>query len=242
MSTPILQLQSLHKSFGALTVCDGMELDVPEGQALGILGPNGAGKSTLFNLIAGGLRPDSGRVIFRGNDVTRHSIHRRCHAGLGRSYQIPHPFTGMSVFENVLVGACFGTGHAERHAYDRCAAILETTGLLAKANTLAGSLTLLERKRLELARAMATQPSLLLLDEIAGGLTEHECESLVETIRDIHGSGTTIIWIEHVVHALLSVAERLMVIDFGRKVADGEPDTVMADSQVQQIYMGIEAA
>lgn len=241
MEQALLELNDIHKSFGSFKVTDGISLTLNQGEALGIIGPNGAGKSTLFNLIAGGLRPDQGTVSFSGQDVTQDPVFRRCHRGIGRSYQIPHPFTNMSVFENLLVGAAFGTGRSEAECYDSCVEILERTGMLKKANKAAGSLTLLERKRLEMARALATEPKLLLLDEIAGGLTEQECLELVSTIQQIHASGTTIIWIEHIVHALLSVVGRLMVIDFGRKLDEGDPQEVMNNPKVQEIYMGISA-
>ena len=235
---PILQMQGVSKAYGALTVADGLDLELREGEALGVIGPNGAGKSTMFNLIAGGVKPNAGTIRFAGQDITGLGAARRCRLGIGRSYQIPHPFAGMTVFENLLVGGVFGTGEAEKDVYDRCAGILDRAGLLAKANVRAGKLTLLERKRLE--RALATNPKLLLLDEIAGGLTEQECRSLVATIREIHASGISIIWIEHVVHALLAVVERLIVINFGSKIADGDPHEVMNSQVVREIYMGIE--
>ncbi|MGH1355780.1 MAG: ABC transporter ATP-binding protein [Thalassovita sp.] len=235
---PILSLSNVNKSFGALKVSDDVSFEMPEGQALGIIGPNGAGKSTLFNLIGGTLGVSSGTVVFDGQDVTRVSASERCRMGVARSFQIPHPFVGMSVYENLLVASSFGnSGHHD--AAEQCRDILQRTGLLAKANNPAGSLTLLERKRLELARALASGPRLLLLDEIAGGLTEAECHELVGTIKDIRDSGVSIIWIEHIVHALTAVVERLIVIDFGKIVAEGEPNAVMADPLVQEIYMGI---
>lgn len=243
VAAPLLRLSGVSRSFGALVVTDDLSLDLPEGQALGILGPNGAGKSTLFNLIGGGLRPSQGTIQFAGRDITGLPPHERARLGIGRSYQIPHPFAKMTVFENLLVGASFGdaTPRAASEKEARCVQILHQTGLLSKANRLAGSLTLLERKRLELARALATSPRLLLLDEIAGGLTEAECYSLVETIKSVHQQGTTIIWIEHLVHALLQIAERLIVLNFGRLLADGAPQAVMASAAVREIYMGIEA-
>jgi branched-chain amino acid transport system ATP-binding protein len=239
---PLLRLDNLAKSFGALKVIDGLSLSLGEGEALGVLGPNGAGKSTMFNLITGDLRPSAGRVHFDGRDITGLPAHRRCRLGIGRSYQIPHPFGGMSVFENLLVAAAFGDRRKEAQCYDRCVEVLELTGLLGKANLAAGSLTLLERKRLELARALATGPRALLLDEIAGGLTESECRELVRTINAIRGKGLSIIWIEHIVHALLAVVERLVVINFGKVIAEGAPAAVMTDAAVQEIYLGIEAA
>ncbi len=235
----ILSLDQLNKRYGALVVTDGVSLAVAKGDILGILGPNGAGKTTLFNLIAGTVKPDSGRVHFNGVDVTAAGAAARCKAGMSRSFQVPQPFNGMTVFENILVGAAFGRAgaDAEQHALRT----LELTGMKAKANHLAGSITLLERKRLEMARALATQPELLLLDEIAGGLTERECQSLLAAIRDVHASGVTIVWIEHVVHALLSVAQRLVVLNFGKLIADGTPDEVMHSKDVKNIYLGEDA-
>jgi branched-chain amino acid transport system ATP-binding protein len=231
-----LSLESLSKAYGALVVADGLSLDVEKGEILGVLGPNGAGKTTLFNLIAGTVRPDSGRVAFEGRDVSRLDAAARCKLGLARSFQVPHPFGGMTVFENVLVGAVFGGN--PRDPEGRALAVLELTGMRAKANQLAGGLTLLDRKRLEMARALATDPKLLLLDEIAGGLTDSECASLLAAIRDIHAAGVTIVWIEHVVHALLSVAKRLVVMNFGKIIADGLPDQVMASREVKSVYLG----
>ncbi|HEX9812766.1 MAG TPA: ABC transporter ATP-binding protein [Burkholderiales bacterium] len=236
----ILSLQSVSKSFGALKVIDDISVELETGTTLGILGPNGAGKTTLFNLIGGDVRPDRGRVLLDGADIGAAPAHQRCRRGIGRSYQIPHPFAGMTVLENLLVGATYGGASAEADAYPACVAILEKTGLRDKANHLSGSLPLLERKRLELARALATKPKLLLLDEIAGGLSEHEAKALVALIREIKASGITIIWIEHVVHALLAVADRLLVINFGSKLAEGAPREVMNDREVKRVYMGIE--
>ena len=237
----ILELHDVSKSFGALKVTDGVSLSVPRGQALGIIGPNGAGKSTLFNLITGNLAPDAGRIVFLGQDVTGYPAMKRVKMGVGRSFQIPQPFEGLTVFENLLVAASFGRGKSEAAVTDDCAAILEQTELMRRANTPAGALSLLERKRLELARAMATGPELLLLDEIAGGLTEGECQALVATIKGIHAGGTTIIWIEHVLHALNAVVERLVVLDFGRVIGVGTPDEMMASKEVREIYLGIDA-
>ncbi len=235
----LLQLDAVSKTYGALKAADSLTLAVEEGEALAVIGPNGAGKTTMFNIITGDVAPDSGRVVFAGADITRVSPHRRSRLGIGRSYQIPHPFANMTVFENVLVGAIFGAGSSERDSYARCAEVLEHTRLIDRANAPARTLTLLQRKRLELARALALQPKLLLLDEIGGGLTEHECQDLVETIRSIHARGTTIVWIEHIVHALLSVATRLIVMNFGEILAEGEPRAVMADQRVQEVYMGL---
>jgi branched-chain amino acid transport system ATP-binding protein len=237
----MLELKAVSKAFGAIVVAERIDLALSPGEALGVIGPNGAGKSTLFNLITGMLRPDSGRVILDGRDITDLAPEDRCRAGIGRSFQIPLPFDHLSVFENLSVAALFGGGMGQTEAIQHCGRTLELTGLEAKANRRAGSLPLLDRKRLELARALATRPRTLLLDEIAGGLTEAECHELVETIRTIHAGGVGIIWIEHVVHALLAVVQRLVVLDFGRVVAQGVPPEVMRSSAVQTIYMGVPA-
>ena len=237
----LLRLDSVSKSFGALKVVDAISLSVDAGETLGIVGPNGAGKTTLFNLISGDLRVDSGAVRFAGREITSLPPHRRCRAGLGRTYQIPQPFGAMTVFENLLVAASFGGGLRERDAYPVCVAALEVTGLLARANRLAGTLTLLDRKRLELARALATRPKLLLLDEIAAGLTEAEAQDLIGELKAIRARGIAMIWIEHVMHALLSVADRLLVINLGRCLAEGAPRDVIGDLEVKRVYLGIEA-
>ena len=236
----ILRLENVTKSFGALVVADEISFEVPQGQALGIIGPNGAGKSTLFDLITGNIPADVGRIEFDGQDVTRLPSMKRVHAGVGRSFQIPQPFEKLTAFENLLVAGTFGRNMNEAAVTDHCAEILEQTHMLDRANTPAGKLSLLERKRLELARAMATDPKLLLLDEIAGGLTEAECQSLITTIKNIHSRGVTIVWIEHVLNALTSVVERLLVLDFGKVIAIGEPGEIMNSKEVREIYLGIE--
>ncbi len=237
---PILELNAVSKSFGALVVAEDIRFSVEPGEALGVIGPNGAGKSTLFNLINGNLSVAGGAIRFDGRDVTHTPPMQRCLAGMGRTFQIPQPFERLTVYENLLVAGAFGTGASEADVAGFCADILVETGLIAKANRQAASLTLLERKRLELARALATRPKLLLLDEIAGGLTEGECRQLVATIRRIHQRGMTIIWIEHVLHALTAVAERILVLNFGRVVGIGAPEAIMASDEVRAIYLGME--
>lgn len=224
-----------------MVAADDIAFNVAAGEALGIIGPNGAGKTTLFNLIAGGLFPDAGTIHLDGHDITAARPHQRCRAGIARSYQIPRPFENFTVFENLLVAAVHGGRKSEADAAQLCGEILNRCRLLPRANALAGSLTLLERKRLEMARALATAPRLLLLDEIAGGLTESECAELVGTIKELRATGVTIVWIEHIVHALVAVVDRLIVLNFGRKIADGNPQAVMSSADVQQIYIGIEA-
>jgi branched-chain amino acid transport system ATP-binding protein len=238
---PILALEKISKRFGAVVVADGIDLTLNEGEALGIIGPNGAGKSTLFGMATGTVTPDSGWVLYDGKDITRLAPERRCRLGLARSFQIPQPFSGMTVFENVVVAAAFGAGESEKAVYGRCADLLNRCGLIEKANMHAGGLTLLDRKRLEFARALATEPRVLLLDEVAGGLTEHECGTLVELIKSVRAGGVSIIWIEHVVHALLAIVNRLAVLHGGKIIAQGDPHTVIRSPQVAEIYMGIAA-
>ena len=238
MPAPLLALEQISKRFGAIVVANRIDLALAPGEALGIIGPNGAGKTTLFGMISGTLAPDGGRVVYAGRDITHLPPAQRCALGIGRSFQIPQPFSGMSVFENLVVAAAFGGGRRERDAYESCMAILTRCGLAGKANRLAGSLTLLDRKRLELARTLASDPKVLLLDEVAGGLTEHECRDLIALIGEIKRSGVSIVWIEHVVHALLASVDRLLVLHNGAFIADGEPRAVIKRPQVAEIYLG----
>jgi len=236
--TALLEVAGLAKRYGRLTVVDDLSFSVAEGEAFGIVGPNGAGKSTTLDLVSGVVRPDAGRVHLGGEDVTRLGPAARARAGLGRSYQVPRPFGGMTVFENALVAATFAgavrRAEAERTALDS----LERTGLLGRADEAAGSLRLLDRKRLELARALATRPRVVLLDEIAGGLTEHEVPELVETVRAVRREGVTVVWIEHVVRALLAVADRLLCLTYGKVLAVGGPREVLASPEVRRVYLG----
>jgi branched-chain amino acid transport system ATP-binding protein len=240
IGAPILALEKISKRFGAIVVADGIDLALAEGESLGIIGPNGAGKTTLFGIISGAVAPDEGRVLFAGRDITHAPPAQRCRMGIGRSFQIPLPFAGMSVFENLVVAAAFGAGRRERDVYESCMEILDRCGLADKANRRAGGLTLIDRKRLELARALATDPRVLLLDEVAGGLTERECLVLVNLIAEIKRGGVSIIWIEHVVHALLASIDRLLVLYNGTFIAEGDPHPVIRSPAVAEIYMGIE--
>lgn len=237
----ILSLNSVGKSYGAVTVVDQLTLNINAGEAVGIIGPNGAGKSSLFNVISGLIPVDSGSIKLNEQDVTNFSLEQRCHLGISRAFQIPKPFEGMTVYENLLVGSTFGAGRSQAESEDVAYDILEKTGLLKQANVRAGSLRLLDRKRLELAKALSTDPQILLLDEIAGGLTDRECESLIALINNLKEGGTTIVWIEHVLRALMAFAERLIVLNFGKKIADGKPSDVWMMPEVKQIYLGIEA-
>lgn len=240
-SAPLLAANGLHKRFGALQVLDDVTVEVAEGTALGIVGPNGAGKTTLLDLLAGATRADAGVVLLHGRDVTGLRAAARCRLGVGRTHQVPRPFSGMTVFENALVAAATGGGMRGRTAREKALAALELTDMLRLGNRPAATLGLLDRKRLELARALATAPQLLLLDEIAGGLTEAETHELVEQITQLHAGGLTIVWIEHVVHALLRVAQRLICLAGGRIIADGEPSSVMNNQAVIDAYLGSAA-
>jgi branched-chain amino acid transport system ATP-binding protein len=234
----ILAASAIHKRFGALVVLDGVDFSVHPGEAVGIVGPNGAGKTTLLGVLVGALEPSSGSVHFQGADVTVMPASERCRKGIVRTHQIPRPFSGMTVFENVFAAASNGGGFARNEAYGRSIDSLTLCGMLAIANRRAEQLGLLDRKRLELARALATNPVVLLLDEIGGGLTDREAADLVETIRELRRRGIAIVWIEHIVHVLLQVAERLICMDAGRIIADGDPRNVMADQVVIEAYLG----
>jgi branched-chain amino acid transport system ATP-binding protein len=240
MTTPLLEIEHVTQSFGSLTVLNDLSFSVATGEALGILGPNGAGKTTLLNVICGEVTPKSGSIRFDGRDITRAPAAQRCVGGIGRTYQVPRPFGGMTVFENALVAATFGRGAGERDSHALCRDVLERTGLFALRDQLASKLRLLDRKRLELARALCTSPRLLLLDEIAGGLTDAEVSSLLQTLASIRTQGVTIIWIEHIVHALASTVDRIMAMNFGSKLIEGAPHEVLNSKAVQEIYLGVE--
>lgn len=234
----MLQVTGVSKRFGRVVTAEDLTFSVEAGTALGIVGPNGAGKSTLLSLIGGVQPADAGTIVFDGKDITRTSAGARCEMGIARSFQIPRPFVDMTVFENVYVGAAFGGRSGGQAGYDSASEALEIAGLTHLANVPAGQLRLLDRKRLELARALATQPKLILLDEIAGGLTEKELPPLIEMIRGLRDSGVTVIWIEHIVHALLAVVDELMCLAFGKILAIGEPREVMASPDVIEVYLG----
>ena len=236
----LVELHGVSKSFGSVKAIEDVSLIVAEGEALGIVGPNGAGKTTLLNVIAGSLRPDRGSVLFEGRDITRLAGNEHCRVGIARTFQIPRPFSGLTTFENVLVGAIHGGGKADSNVQQACVEALERARLLGKANALAGQLTLLERKRLELARALATRPRVLLLDEIGGGLTEPEVVELVATIEELRAGGIAIVWIEHIVHAVVSVVDRLVALAAGRKLIEGDPRVVLASPELRDVYLGAD--
>jgi branched-chain amino acid transport system ATP-binding protein len=236
----LIELRDVSKSFGSVAAVRDVSLTLDPGEALGIVGPNGAGKTTVLNLIGGTLKPDRGRVVFDGRDITRLPSHHHSRVGIGRTFQIPRPFGGLTAYENVLVAYTYGRAGARGEAAGACLRVLEQAELAHKANTVASSLTLLERKRLEIARAVATKPRLLLLDEVAGGLTEPEVNALVATVKELRAEGIAIVWIEHIVHALLSVVDRMLALAEGRNLIEGEPREVMASPALRDVYLGRE--
>ena len=238
MSTPLLEATGIAQRFGALVVLEGVDFQLAPGESVGVVGPNGAGKTTLLSILAGSIRPTSGRVRYEGNDVTGLRADRRCRLGIARTHQIPRPFTGMTVFENVLVGALLGAAHRRTTAYERAVDVLETCDLVGVANRRAADLGLLDRKRLELARALATDPKVVFLDEIGGGLTDSEAIELVSTIKELRRAGIALIWIEHIVHILVQAIDQLICLDAGKIIADGIPDDVLADTAVIDAYLG----
>jgi branched-chain amino acid transport system ATP-binding protein len=238
MAESLLELDHVTKRFGRVVIAEDLSLAVGAGDTVGIVGPNGAGKTSLFGLISGDLSPDAGQVRFAGKTITKLDAAGRCRLGVGRTYQVPRPFADMTVFENVLVAAQQGGGLRRKASYATAAAALERTGMVGEANLPASRLGLLQRKRLEIARALATKPALLLLDEVAGGLTDPEVTVLVEIVRGINAEGITVIWIEHVVRALTSLVDRLLCLYGGEFVGDGDPATVLASPKVREIYMG----
>ena len=238
--TDILKANHLTKEFGSLRAVDDLSFEVREGEILGVMGPNGAGKTTVFNLLTGVFKPDEGSILFKNKDITHESPAKRCHWGMGRTYQIPRPFNMMTVFENLLVGAVHGSKLSEQQGRESVYDILELIGLHPAKDRLAGGLPLLDRKRLELGRALATQPALILLDEIAGGLTEKEAQEVLETVKKIQEKGITIIWIEHILMMMSEGVDRLLVISEGAWLQCGDPKEVMNSEEVLECYLGAE--
>ena len=230
---PLLELDQVTKRFGEVTIVEDLSLAVEAGDALGIVGPNGAGKTSLFGVISGDLFPDRGEVRFAGRPVTWVDAAVRCRLGVGRTYQVPRPFESMTVFENLLVAVQQGAGERGQASYTRASSILERTGL--------GHEGLMPRKRLELARALASRPRLLLLDEVAGGLTDPEMAQLVEVVESVRADGLAVIWIEHVVRALTSTVDRLICLAGGSIIGDGRPDEVLSSAAVREVFLGTEA-
>lgn len=238
--TDILKVDHLTKKFGQLRAVDDLSFEVREGEILGMMGPNGAGKTTVFNLLTGVFKADSGSITFKGKEIAHESPAKRCRQGIGRTYQIPRPFDKMTVYENLLVGAVHGGGLSERRAGEKIHDILELTDLDSMKDKPAGLLPLLDRKRLELGRALATQPNLILLDEIAGGLTEKESKQVLETVKKIWERGITIVWIEHILMMMSEGVDRLLVISEGRWLSCGNPSEIMNSEEVLECYLGAE--
>src|SRR5260370_9550290 len=240
MAEPLLELDHVTKRFGRVVIAEDLSFTVGPGDTVGIVGPNGAGKTSLFGLISGDLSPGAGSVAFAGRTVTKVDAAARCRLGIGRTYQVPRPFADMTVFENVLVAAQQGAGLRRRASYGAAGEALERTGMTGEANLPAERLGLLQRKRLELARALASRPRLLLLDEVAGGLTDPEVAQLVEIVRGVNAEGITVIWIEHVVRALTPVAARLICLAGGQFGGDCDPAQVLADPAGREVFLGSE--
>jgi branched-chain amino acid transport system ATP-binding protein len=238
--TALLEVKNLHKRYGAVVVADDIDLSIDARCCVGLIGPNGAGKSSLFDMLTGIVAADAGRIIFQERNVSRLAPHLRARLGIARAFQIPRPFTQLSVYENVLTATFYGAGLSGPPAQRQAVEVLAKTGLLPQAEIAAGHLRLLDRKRLELAKAIACNAKLLLLDEIASGLTEHEVMALVELIVGLKAD-RAIIWIEHIPHALRAVADRIIVLHFGRKLLDDAPAKVMTSPIVKEIYMGLPA-
>ena len=239
--TALLEVAGLSKRYGAIVVADQVTFSLDTGTCLGMIGPNGAGKSSVFNLIAGTVVPDGGAIRFGGQDLRALGAHHRARLGIVRAFQIPQPFPHLTVYENVLAAASFGAGLPAAEAEAWAVQVLADTALATRAGTLAGLLPLLDRKRLELGKALASRARLLLLDEIAAGLTEREVDDLVELVAALK-TRHAIIWIEHIPHALRAVADRIMVLHFGRNVLEGPPADVMGSQIVREIYMGFAAS
>ena len=238
----LLVIEKLTKWFGNLAAVNDLSFNVEQGEILGMMGPNGAGKTTVFNLITGVYSPTAGKVTYQGRDVTHLSASHRCRLGIGRTYQIPRPFENMTVLENLLVGAEYGGQLKGKEARALCTEILDFTGLMPKKDIFAGKLLLLDRKRLELARGLATKPSLLLIDEVAAGLTEGEVERLLEIVKAIQKQGVTIVWVEHILMMMNKGVDRLLVINAGQSLMCGDPRECMESKEVQEVYLGAEEA
>ena len=235
----ILQVDNITKQFGGLTAVKSVSFDLSEGEILGLLGPNGAGKTTLFNCINGVYPPTMGRVIFRGKDITGVRPYQAARLGLARTHQIVRPLNELSVLDNVVVGACYGReGLSLRAARSVADEVLALVGLHERRNQLAGSLNVAQKKRLEMARALASRPYLLLLDEVLAGLNTTEVTSMLETIRQIRDQGVTIIMIEHIMHAIMNLSHRILVLNYGELIAQGPPEAVAQNPTVIEAYLG----
>jgi branched-chain amino acid transport system ATP-binding protein len=238
MEAPILAVEKINKRFGGVVAIRDVSFSVQHHEVVGFLGPNGAGKSTLINLIAGDLGPDSGRVVYKERDIAKLPLYKRCRMGVSRTYQIPQPFANMSVHQNVAVAAMYGLNVGKKAANVKARDLLEFTGLTGKSGFLAGDLEEISLKRLELARSLAADPQLLLIDELAGGLTEKEIPQVIDLLKDINHRGITIVLIEHVMKVMLKAVSRIIVMEEGGIIAEGQPESIIHDPKVLEAYFG----
>jgi branched-chain amino acid transport system ATP-binding protein len=236
----ILTFENVNAGYGRVQILHDLSFSVEEGEVYGVIGPNGCGKTTMFNALIGLIIPTSGKITFNGQDITKVKPADRCHMGIGRTYQVPRPFEGMSVYENVLVASVHGANHSEHEGRDVALEALKLTELYEKREIPAGELTLLDRKRLEIARALGTQPKLLLLDEVAAGLTEAEVQDVMKMVADLKAAGYSIIWIEHVIQTMVESTDHLMCMSDGHQLLIGDPRPVMDSKEVEAVYLGVE--
>lgn len=239
VSKTLLELKDLTIKFGGLTAVNKLNASLYEGEAVGLIGPNGAGKTTAFNLIVGVYKPTEGQVIFDGQDITGLTPYEVCRKGIGRTFQVVKPFGKMTVLQNIMVGAFVNTSR-RKEAEKVAAGIMEKVGLQSKRDNLAQNLTIPERKRLEVAKALATNPKLLLLDEVLAGLNPTEIEDAISLIKSINREGITVLMIEHVLQATMAICQRIVVLDYGKKIAEGSPQEVTSNPEVIKAYLGDE--